>query len=91
MKIIKRLLVEGGFEELFEKLVTFSLIHFSGDIDLCGIDLVLGEFGAELGDDLLGDFIVELLDFVEFFHLEFVMKNGEIYYNLDLDFLLLFD
>jgi hypothetical protein len=53
---------------LFEEFVAFKFVHFSGKINLGGINLVLSEFGGELGDDLFGNFVVKLLDFVELIH-----------------------
>ncbi len=68
MQIIEDLRVETGLKQLFEEFVAFGFVHFGGKINFGGINLVLSEFGGELGDDLFGDFVVKLLDFVELVH-----------------------
>jgi hypothetical protein len=68
MKTIKSLFIERGLKKLFEEFIAFCLIHFGRKINLWGINLVFGEFGGEFGDDLFGDFVVELLDFGKFVH-----------------------
>lgn len=68
MKTLDSLFVEWRLKKLFEEFVTLGFIHLSGKINLWCIDLVFGKFGSEFGNDLFGDFVVKLLDFVEFVH-----------------------
>lgn len=68
VKSIKSLLIETSFKELFQKFIALILIHFGRNIDLGGINVILGKSGWKLSDDLLWDFVVKLFDFVQLFH-----------------------
>lgn len=68
METLHTLFIKWGLKKLFEEFVAFGLIHFGRKINLWGINLVFGEFGGEFGDDLFGDFVVELLDFGKLVH-----------------------
>lgn len=71
MKSVKSLLIEIVLKELFQQFVTLIFIHLSRDINLSGINVILGKFSVELGNDLFGDLIVKLLDFVKLIHCYF--------------------